>query len=171
MTSSLYFGMFFHAGAFSLPKSQRDENAAPLPPSMAPVLFAVVNVAALNQTPALHALPSLPAVAHIPPSLPAGLADDDEEDEEQEEGQEINPEDQWARMVANAPLPFPRHEVLVLQRAINDAGVARSMLQWTNMKTGRWESSWGSGAEMCRRPRGVRKPPDVAREILQLFYV
>ncbi|PHJ25795.1 ost3 ost6 family protein [Cystoisospora suis] len=129
---------YHHAGAFNLPKGQRDEKAHPIPPSSAPVLFAVVNVATLNQTPALHALPSLPAVVHIPPSSPADLTvEDEEDDEEEEEAQEINLEDQWARMVANAPLPFPRQAVLVLQRAINDAGVGRSMLQWTNMKTGR----------------------------------
>ncbi|KEP62636.1 UNVERIFIED_CONTAM: hypothetical protein HHA_295090 [Hammondia hammondi] len=123
------------AGAPVAPQpQQKSANSAFPPPSVAPVVFAVVDVARLNQTPALHALPSLPAVAHIPPSLLPG--EEVTEDEEEEED-DFNPEDQWAKMIANAPLPFPRDEVLVLQRAINDAGVKKSMLEWVNMKTKR----------------------------------
>lgn len=125
---------YWAAGASMSPRAQKGTRAAFLPPAVAPVVFAVVDVARLNQTPALHALPSLPAVAHIPPSL---LPGEEEEEEGEDDEDEFNPEDQWAKMIANAPLPFPRDEVLVLQRAINDAGVKKSMLEWVNMKAER----------------------------------
>ncbi|KFG59601.1 OST3/OST6 family protein [Toxoplasma gondii RUB] len=125
---------YWSAGApVATQPQQKSANSAFPPPSVAPVVFAVVDVARLNQTPALHALPSLPAVAHIPPSLLPG----EEVTEDEEEEDDFNPEDQWAKMIANAPLPFPRDEVLVLQRAINDAGVKKNMLEWVNMKTKR----------------------------------
>ncbi|PFH31670.1 hypothetical protein BESB_026440 [Besnoitia besnoiti] len=137
------------AGASVFPWPAEGGNPATPAASVAPVLFAIVDVATLNRTPALHALPSLPAVAHIPPSLSPEEEEDDGEDGEEEED-DFNPGDQWAKMSANAPLPFPREEVLVLQRAINDAGVKKSMLEWVNMKSQRtvtipttiWMDAW-----------------------------